>query len=78
MTFCLPDGPEQEVRDEKWKESMARVLAQFEADDRMGGKMEFVSPKKDMNGKFPQPGVIAWIYAYDAKEEAGRALAEQS
>jgi hypothetical protein len=73
-TFSMPDGVEQEGRDAKLREVKARLVG--EVDRVKGGKGKFRKVEKDMSERFPGPKVVAWLYGYDAREEAGAYLRE--
>jgi salicylate hydroxylase len=67
-TFSMADGGEQEGRDEKLREVKARLLAEVER--VRSGEGSFGKVEKDMSERFPGPRVVAWLYGYDAREEA--------
>ena len=67
--WVLPDGPAQEARDKRFRSIMmgdAKDRANFLTHEILARD----KPSPDKDGKWPQPGVLMWVYGYDAIGEA--------
>lgn len=73
--WVVPDGPLQEARDQRFK----TVMEEDEKERANLGREGMQARRKlapDKGGKWPQPGVLMWVYGYDAVAEAARYLQE--
>ncbi|KAL2062579.1 hypothetical protein VTL71DRAFT_5651 [Oculimacula yallundae] len=57
--YGLPDGPEQEARDEMYRKSLLPVD---------GSTRAMLAPKPDINAVYGSPGFSSWIYMYDTEK----------
>lgn len=57
--YGLPDGPEQEARDEMYSKSLPPFT-----DSTKGA----LAPKPDVNAVYGSPGFSSWIYLYDTQQ----------
>lgn len=70
----MPDGPEQEKRDELWGKMTAAWKKELEelGDKEVKNKPR---PKPDPESEdMRSPGTRMWVYGYDAAGEARRAM----
>lgn len=68
--WVLSDGPQQEARDKRFKES-DEMYETFVKE----GRGERPKAEPDEFGKWPQPGLLMWLYGTDAVKEAQIAMA---
>ena len=69
VSSTLSDGKEQEARDERFRavssQSGSTTVPVYE-----NGLRERSRPKPDMNQQWGQPGLMMWLYGFDAIEDA--------
>lgn len=66
-SWMLPDGPEQAVRDSRFK----RVTDDYLRGLREMGRESMAKRLRvpaDMHARWPQPAAMMWLYGYDANE----------
>ncbi len=67
----LPDGKEQEARDQRFRAVLSVTTTPAV---NQNGLRERSRPKPDMNQHWGQPGLLMWLYGFDAIEDAKRLI----